>query len=96
MIICGYFQHTGTDRYRSFIIRLPIDGSHTGTYGNWVYSNYSSEWTHSNTFAGNNLSITDTSGVLDIYSSSMVAREAHNSYNSANDHPIQKSSYNNA
>jgi len=96
MVICGYFQPSGSNRYRAYLLKLPIDGSHTGTYGNWVYSNYSSQWTHSNTFAGNNITANDTSGVLDIYSSSMVERQSYNSYDAESDHPLEITSYNNA
>ena len=97
MIITGTFQDSGGNRNKGFIIKLPLDGSHTGTYGNWVYSNYTQiSWNHGNTFNGTNIAPNHGSGVLDIYSSGMVERQSYNTFNSQSDHPIEKSSHNNA
>ena len=85
MVICGSFLPSGVSRYRSFILRLPIDGSHTGTYGNWVYGDYN-HYTHSTDYGS-----VDMSGILDIHDSGMVERQSYNSYDSETDQPVAES-----
>ena len=97
MIIIGSFQDAGGNRNKGFIIKLPLDGSHTGTYGNWVYANYTQlTWNHGNTFNGTNIAPNHGGGVLDIYSSGMVERQSYNTFNSQSDHPIEQTVYTNA
>lgn len=85
IVICGYHLPSGVSRYRSFILRLPIDGSHTGTYGNWVYGDYN-HYTHSTNYGS-----VDMSGILDVHNSGMVERQAYNSYDSESDQPWSES-----
>ena len=33
--LCGQFQPSGQSYYRPFVIKYPVDGSVTGTFGEW-------------------------------------------------------------
>ena len=58
--------------YQGFVLKLPIDGSKTGTYGYWVYSEYTG-LTFSNNHPNSNV---DISGVE--YSTSNITSNSNN------------------
>ena len=57
--ISGSFRdnNASPDIYHGYILKLPIDGSKTGTYGYWSYSTYN-ELTFSNNHPNSNVDIT--------------------------------------
>ena len=65
--LCGSFQVTGQSNYRPFVIKYPVDGSITGTFGEWKIeeltpgsngyyaydNNYISSWSIGNGYESN-------------------------------------------
>ena len=61
----------GATLIRGYVIKLPLDGSKTGTYGNWTYA-AENEFTFSQTFLGNSITGVDATSNLTTYTSTMV------------------------
>ena len=64
MTVTGYIKDpadttgTGATLLRGFLLKLPLDGSKTGTYGNWTYA-AENDFTFSQTFLGNSITGVD-------------------------------------
>ena len=77
--ISGSFTdaNASPDIYHGYILKLPIDGSKTGTYGNWTYSVYS-DATFSNNHPNSNVDITGVEFTSNVttYNNPMVDRSS--------------------
>ena len=62
---------SGTTLLRGYLIKLPLDGSKTGTHGHWTYA-AESQFTFSQTFLGNSITGVDATSNLTTYTSTMV------------------------
>tara|TARA_B100000674_G_C37421198_1_gene725087 strand:+ start:6 stop:497 length:492 start_codon:yes stop_codon:yes gene_type:complete len=77
LTVTGYIKDpadtkgTGVTLLRGFLLKLPLDGSKTGTYGNWTYA-AENDFTFSQTFLGNSITGVDVSSNLTTYNSNMV------------------------
>jgi len=77
LTVTGYIKDpadttgTGATLLRGFLLKLPLDGSKTGTYGNWTYA-AENDFTFSQTFLGNSITGVDVSSNLTTYNSNMV------------------------